>query len=142
MKATLANSVVANDDNADIIEFAQGIDFAPLFDHIRKTLTAYIEFETPVLAAAYNGDLHVKIESKSVLSQTGIFSHILKDCVVRNFGGGFFKSKAMGELDYSVTIVLSYEYEDGGRNSYKDGGRNSMDVTEARYYESTGWEFF
>ena len=133
MKATLTNSVVANDDNADIIEFARDIDFAPLFNHIRKTLTASIDFEIPEIAEAYNGNLYVKIKSYSVLSQTGIFSHILKDCVVRNFGGGFFNSKTMGELGYSVTIVLSYEH--------KDGGRNGMDVTEARYYESTGWEF-
>jgi hypothetical protein len=131
MTATIKNVTVDN-NNDDLVTFAQEIDFTELFDHIKAFAKVNCAFYRPEITTA-RGSVYISILSDNFASQTGPFAAILERCCFRSFNNGVYRDKETGEPGYWVSVNIRYEH--------KDGGENGMDVTRAWYSASKGWIF-
>jgi len=131
MKAIIRN-VEATEYNKNAIAYAQTIDFAPLFDHLKAFAKIDCEFQTPEIYTSRCGDVHVDFTSDNIVPQTGPFSVILESCVLASFSNYVVTDKVTGELRYWVSVSVRY--------SHLDGGSNGMELCMAEYRDNT-WTF-
>ena len=132
MKATMKNVAITN-ENENLVNFAQTIDFAELFDHIKAFANIDCSFQQPEITTSRNGEVYINILSDDISSQAGVFGNILKRCYIQNSSGGVCKDRETGEVKYWGIISLAY--------SHKDGGSNGMELCRAWYTDSDGWVF-
>lgn len=131
MKAIIKNATASN-YNQDLIAFAQTIDFAELFDHIKTFTGVTCNFNQPEISTV-RGNVYITFTSENIVDQTGPFAAILKNCYFSSFSNGVSRNDDTKELQYWVSVDIKY--------NHKDGGSNGMEVVRAFYTESTGWVF-
>lgn len=132
MKAIM-KKVEITESNEALVNFAQTIDFAELFDHIKGFVKIDCGFQQPEINTGRTGEVYITFQSEDITHQTGTFSFILKECVLGAFSNSVYREKETGELGYWVSVSLQYQH--------KDGGSNGMDVCRAWYTDSKGWIF-
>ena len=132
MKAIIKNEV-ADNHNEEIINFAQTIDFLELFEYVKGLTKTDCCFSQPEITTN-RGDVYITFMSDDITHQTGAFSAILKHCYFQTFNNRAYKDKESDEFCYWAKISIRYKH--------KDGGSNGMDITDARYTENKGWEFY
>lgn len=130
MKATLKNATI-NNNNEELVVFAQTVDFAELFDHVRTFASVDCDFHTPTVKT-YAGNVHITFTSHDITEVTGPFAAILKRCYFHSNNNQVYKDKDTGELAYWVSVNIRYEH--------KDGGSNGMDMLWGRYQDGA-WVF-
>ena len=117
------------DENREQLAFAEGVDFAPAFEHIRKMANVTCEFEKPKFGIdEYTGNVYVGIESSDITEQTGAFAAAFRSCNIVCSNGSVSRDKATGELVMWLQFSIKY--------THKDGGRNEIDITNARYFRA------
>lgn len=132
MTATIKN-VTINNNNEDLVNFAQTIDFSELFEHVKTFAGVSCSFYQPEITTGRSGDVFISFMSDDIAAQTGPFAAILRVCYLASFSNGVFKDKETGEPCYWVSANIRYEH--------KDGGSNGMDMVRAWYSDSKGWVF-
>ena len=130
MKATMKN-VVIDDNNEELVAFAQTIDFAELFDHVRDFVNVECSFYPPEITTN-DGEVSINFMSDDITSRTGVFAAVLERCCIRSFMNGIHRDKKTGTLGYWVCVSIRYEH--------KDGGGCGLDVVHAAY-SGGKWEF-
>jgi hypothetical protein len=127
----MKNVTIENDNDA-LVAFAQTIDFAGLFNHIRAFLKVDCGFYQPEIIASRKG-VYVTFVSDDITNLTGPFAAILDRCYIYESNNKVFKEKITGEIGYWVIVGIRYEH--------KEGGSNGMNVVRAGY-QSGKWEFY
>lgn len=89
--------VTINDDNKELVAFAQTIDFTELFDHIKTFTNVDCSFYQPAIIAD-GKDVHITFMSDDITKQTGPFAPILERCYFKSFNNGVHKDKKTGEM--------------------------------------------
>jgi len=131
MLANMKN-VKMDENNEEMVAFAQTIDFTELFNHVKALTKVGCEFHQPEITST-RGNVHIGFMSHDIADQTGAFAAILEKCYLGSFSNYAYRDKETGELGYWVTVTIQYEH--------KNGGSNGMEVVTAWYKESTGWTF-
>jgi hypothetical protein len=131
MLATIKNVTIDN-NNEELVNFAQTIDFSKLFNHVRETAKIDCEFYQPEISTT-RGNVYIRFMSNDITSQTGAFAAILENCNIASFSNGVYKENETGEHGYWVQVSIQYKH--------RDGGSNGMEVTTAWYSDSKGWVF-
>jgi hypothetical protein len=131
MLATMKN-VTMDEKNEEMVLFAQTINFAELFNHIKGYMNVDCDFHQPEITTS-QGTVHIRFMSHDIASQTGAFATILERAYLSSFNNYVYTDKETGEPSYWVTVSIQYEH--------KNGGSNGMDVATAWYKASTGWVF-
>jgi len=132
MLAILKNNVTVEEHNEDLVSFAQTIDFAALFSHVKEITKVDCNFNQPEIDITH-GSVYIRFTSEDIASQTGAFAAILEQCNLSSFSNGVFREKETGEFGYWVQISIQY--------AHKNGGSNGMEVVFARYTDANGWMF-
>jgi hypothetical protein len=130
MKPVMKNITIDN-HNAELVDFAQTVDFTELFDHVKAFAGVECEFYQPEITTG-RGEVHISFMSDDITAQTGAFAAILERCCIHSFSNGVFMDQKTGELAYWVSVNLQYEH--------KDGGSNDMDMVRA-WYINGEWVF-
>ena len=130
MKAILSKITTVDNNNQDLVAFAQTIDFTELFQQLRDYLKVDCGFEQPEIRVA-RGEVYIGFTSDDIASQTGAFGAILEKCYLSSFSNRVYKNKETGELGYWVSVNIQYQH--------KDGGSNGMEVLRGWYSASKGW---
>ena len=132
MKAIVKNATITN-ENEELVNFAQTIDFAELFDHIKAFAGINCTFQQPEISTNRNTEVFIRFMSDDIASQTGPFAAILKRCNISSFSNSVRRDRGTGEVKYWVIASIQYDH--------KDGGYNGMEVCRAWYTHSEGWVF-
>lgn len=126
MKAVIKNVTIDN-ENDELVLFAQTLEFDELFDHVKSFLKVNCTFYQPEITTK-SGRVYVSFMSDDITDQTGPFAAILERCCVHSFSNGIFKDNESGEPCYWVSVSIRYDHKDGGSNgmealvaSYRDG---------------------
>ena len=130
MKAVLKNVTIDNDNDA-LVTFAQTIDFAPLFEHVKAFTGVNCSFYQPEITTR-GGQVYISFMSEDISPQTGVFAAILAHSYIHSFSNGVFSDKATGQPAYWVSVDIRYEL--------KRGGSNGMEIFRAGYRRGE-WEF-
>ena len=112
MKAVMKN-VTIDDANADLVAFAQTIDFTELFDYIKIFANVDCRFCQPEITTD-RGDVYISFLSDDITKQTGVFAAIFERCYIYSFIDGVFKDKDTGEPGYWVSVNIRFEHKAGG----------------------------
>jgi len=121
-----------NDNNRDLVKFAQMIDFSELYAHLQALAKVKCQFEVPVISFNRDGSVHIGFASENIAPQTGPFSAILESCKLASFSNWVVRDKETGELRYWVDVSIQYQHV--------DGGSNGMSVCMAEYRKGE-WSF-
>ncbi len=130
MFATMKNVTVDN-NNAELIDFAQTVDFAALFEHVKAFVGVDCGFYQPEITTRH-GDVYIGFMTEDITAQTGAFSAILERCYLHSFSNGVSTDKDSGDPYYWVSVSIAYEH--------KNGGSNGMEVVRA-WHKNSAWEF-
>jgi hypothetical protein len=131
MLATIKNVTIDN-NNEELVTFAQNINFEKLFNHIKETMKLECNFYQPEITTT-RGDIYIHFMSDDISNQTGAFAGILENCYIGSFSNGVYKNKETGEPGYWVQVNIQYQH--------KNGGSNGMEVVTAWYDNTKGWIF-
>ena len=131
MLANMKN-VTMDENNEEMVTFAQTIDFTNLFNHVKALTKVECEFHQPEITTN-RGSVYISFMSHDIASQTGAFAAILERCSLSSFSNRVFCDKETNELGYWVQVSIQYDH--------KGGGSNGMEVVTAWYNASTGWVF-
>lgn len=112
--------------------FAESIDFNPLFDHLNDLVGKKINFTKNMEEDKYNASYSFNIKSEDITDTCGIFSRVLKSCIISSSTNGVAVNEDRTSLRYFARISLSYQHA--------DGGSNGMELTSA-FYEDGNWKF-
>ncbi|GHU57342.1 hypothetical protein AGMMS49975_22750 [Clostridia bacterium] len=124
-------SVTVTNNNAELVDFAQTVDFAPLFDHIRVFAGVACEFYAPEIYTI-RGEVFIGFMSEDITAQAGVFAAVLERCCIGSFNNGVNRRSDKGELCYWVNVSLKYDH--------KNGGSNGMELLLADYIGGN-WRF-
>ena len=131
MLAIIKNVTIDN-NNEELVNFAQTIDFTELFNHTKEAMKVECNFYQPEITTT-RGDVYIRFMSDDITSQTGAFAGILENCCISSFSNGVYKDKETGEPSYWVQVNIQY--------SHKSGGSNGMEVLTGWYTDAKGWTF-
>ena len=132
MNAAMKNATI-NNDNEELVTFAQTIDFTKLFSHIKAFTKVDCGFYQPEITTNRNSEVYVTFMSNDIVNQTGTFAVILERCSIQSFSNGVCRDRETDEIKYWVIASIAY--------AHKDGGSNCMEVCHAWYTDSKGWLF-
>jgi len=132
MKPVMKNVTIQN-DNEELVAFAQTIDFTELFEHIKMFAKVNCNFYQPEITTSKHGEVFISFMSDDITGQAGAFAAILERCGIHSFSNGVYRDRETDEIRYWVIASIQYEH--------KDGGSNGMQVTRAWYTDSDGWVF-
>jgi hypothetical protein len=131
MKAILKNVTIDN-NNEELVAFAQTIDFTELFDHVKTFAGIECSFYQPEITTN-RGRVYVSFMSDDITPQAGLFAPILRCCYIYSFNNSVYKDPATNVISYSVSVNVRYEH--------KGGGSNGMDIVFAVYCRDK-WTFY
>ncbi len=130
MKAIIKN-IPTDNSNEKMLSFAQTIDFAELFEHVKSFASINCTFYQPEITTRH-GEVYISFMSDDITNQTGPFAAILDKCYLHSFSNGVYKHKETSKFCYWVNVNIWYEH--------KDGGSNGMDMVRANYTNGS-WKF-
>ena len=132
MKPTM-NNITITETNEAFVNFAQTIDFTELFEHIVNFTRTSCTFDEPEITTNKHGEVYIRFQSENIVSVTGPFAAILKECYFHSFSNGVCRDRDTNEIKYWVSVSIGY--------AHKDGGSNGMEVCHAWYTDNEGWIF-
>ena len=102
MRAKLGK-VAIDDNNKELVAFAENIDFSGLFDHINTLTGIECDFYQPIITT-YRNRVYMTFKSHNVVAQTGLFAAILKKCYFHSFSNRVSWDRNIGEPYYWVNV--------------------------------------
>ena len=76
MLAIMKNVTIDN-NNEELVNFSQTIDFSELFRHVKNLVKVECSFYQPEITTT-RGDIYISFMSKDITNQTGAFAGILQ----------------------------------------------------------------
>ena len=144
-------------DHAALEKLISEVDWQPLNDFVNKTYGLDVKFNINVEGNRDNACIRIETEEnpQSLVENLGIFSHILNEVLMKDFGVGVNFTRVWESLTEDTFWEVSDEerenYHDENdvrisfamdiRYTHKDGGRNSMELFRAEWTRSEGWKF-
>lgn len=112
--------------DAEIKEFAEGLDLTPVFQRAEQYTGTKLEF-TKTIEPSRECKYEIEFQSNDIKESCGVFGKILQYCYVDNFSTWITVDKDTGSLRYYVQVHLSYKHVDGGMNGMKLFAAQFMD---------------
>lgn len=118
---------------SEVQEFVNKIDWKGLNDHVSNLIGTNVDLSISRVSSSRSGsEYYIDVTETDVLKDCGVFSYVLKECVVDTFGSTVSRDKETKQLRYWCSPHLSYKH--------KDGGMNGMSICRA-WWDGTKWTF-